>query len=134
METSNFKKLTVWQKANELALALYEISKVFQKKDSHLATSLIDCGVTMASKVALAGELWSMEQKIGHLEKANETTFTAISLLNLSERLEIINEETLTNLENQLIEISHAIFSWIKNCNRKLTEGQPTEQNSNLDT
>lgn len=128
METSNFKKLNVWQKANDLSLRLYEASKKFQKKDNNLAIQLVDCGVTLTSKIALAGELWSMEQKIANLELANEKVFKAISLLNLSEQLEIIDGEQVKELEGQFLEISHALLSWMRNCNRKLPDGQPVEQ------
>ncbi|MCR5013449.1 MAG: four helix bundle protein [Bacteroidales bacterium] len=130
METSNFKKLNVWQKANDLALALYETSKKFQKKDSNLAIQLADCGVSLTGQIALAGELWSMDQKINHLEIANEKAFTAISLLNLSQRLEILDEEQVKTLESQCLEISHALLSWIRNCYKKLPDNQPAEQNT----
>ncbi len=128
METSNFKKLNVWQKSSDLTLALYETSKKFQKKDNNLATQLVDCGITMTGKIALAGELWSMDQKITNLEIANEKVFNGISLLNLSERLEILEPDHVKELESQFLDISHALLSWIRNCNKKLPDNQPEEQ------
>jgi four helix bundle protein len=110
METSNFKKLNVWQKSSDLTLALYETSKKFQKKDNNLATQLVDCGITMTGKIALAGELWSMDQKITNLEIANEKVFNGISLLNLSERLEILEPDHVKELESQFLDISHALL------------------------
>ena len=112
MESSNYKKLNVWQKTNELAPALYESTQKIQKKDNYLANRLADCCIALSSKIALAGDLWSMEKKISYLESANED----------------YQEEVVQELENQLVEISHALLSWIKNCSRKLNDNPPAEQ------
>ena len=128
METSNYKKVNVWQKTNEVAPALYESTQRIQKKDNYLANRLADCCIALSSKVALAGDLWSMEKKITYLESANEEIYNAISLLNLLQRLGYYQEEVVQELENQLVEISHALLSWIKNCNRKLNDNPPAEQ------
>lgn len=128
MESSNYKKLNVWQKTNELAPALYESTQKVLKKDHYLADRLVDTCIGLSSKVALAGDLWSMEKKITYLESANEEIYTAISLLNMMQRMGYYQEEVVQELENQLVEISHALLSWIKNCSRKLNDNQPTDQ------
>lgn len=128
MESSNYKKLNVWQKANELAPTLYESTQKVLKKDRYLADRLVDACIALSSKVALAGDLWSMEKKITYLESANEDIYNAISLLNLMQRMGYYQEDAVQELENQLVEISHALLSWIKNCNRKLNDNPPAEQ------
>lgn len=128
MELSNYKKLNVWQKANELAPTLYESTQKVLKKDRYLADRLVDACIALSSKVALAGDLWSMEKKITYLESANEDIYNAISLLNLMQRMGYYQEDAVQELENQLVEISHALLSWIKNCNRKLNDNPPAEQ------
>lgn len=128
MESSNYKKLNVWQKTNELAPALYESTQKIQKKDNYLANRLADCCIALSSKIALAGDLWSMEKKISYLESANEEIYTAISLLNLLQQMGYYQEEVVQELENQLVEISHVLLSWIKNCSRKLNDNPPAEQ------
>ena len=127
MESSNYKKPNVWQKTNELVPTLYESTQKVLKKDRYLADRLVDSCIALSSKVALAGDLWSMEKKISYLDSANEEVYNAISLLNLLQRMGYYQEEVVQELENQLVEISHALLSWVKNCSRKLNDNPPAE-------
>ncbi len=108
----NFEKLKVWQKAMDLTVDVYQVSRLLPKEEKfNLIHQIKKCAVSIPSNIAEGSGRNSNNEFIHYLGIANGSTFELITQLILAKRLNLINEEVIQPFINNLVEISNMNFS-----------------------
>jgi four helix bundle protein len=90
----SFEKLDVWQKARELNLLLYKMTKDFPKEEIYGITSQIRrAGISITCNIAEGTSRWSNKEKVRYLEIAFGSLMEVLNCLIIATDLEYINEE-----------------------------------------
>lgn len=117
----NFEKLKKWQKAMDIAVAIYEISLLLPEDEKfNLIHQIKKCAVSIPSNIAEGAGRNSNKEFVQFLGIANGSTFELITQLILAKRLKLISEEMVQPVINQLVEVSNMNFSFqntLKNTN-----------------
>lgn len=94
MKIFSFEKLIAWQKARELALEIYKITKLFPKDELFGITSQMRrCSVSVASNLAEGSGRNSMKDKARFTEIAYGSALELLNQLILSFDFEYIEEQ-----------------------------------------
>ena len=94
MKIYSFEKLDVWQKARELNLLLYKMTKDFPKEEIYGITSQIRrAGISITCNIAEGTSRWSNKEKVRYLEIAFGSLMEVLNCLIIATDLEYINEE-----------------------------------------
>ncbi|MFA7445356.1 MAG: four helix bundle protein [Flavobacteriaceae bacterium] len=116
----NFEKLKIWQKAMDIAVAVYEVSLLLPEDERfNLIHQIKKCAVSIPSNIAEGSGRNSDKEFIHFLGIANGSTFELITQLILAKRLKLVNEEIVQPIINQLIEVSNMNFSFQKTLKEK---------------
>lgn len=111
----NFEKLKIWQKAMDIAVAVYEISLHLPEDEKfNLIHQIKKCAVSIPSNIAEGSGRNSNKEFVQFLGIANGSTFELITQLILAKRLKLIGEEMVQPVINQLVEVSNMNFSFQK--------------------
>jgi four helix bundle protein len=117
----NFEKLTIWQKAMDIAVDVYEISLLLPEDERfNLIHQIKKCAVSIPSNIAEGAGRNSNKEFVQFLGIANGSTFELITQLILGKRLKLISEEIVQPVIKQLVEVSNMNFSFqnkLKNTN-----------------
>jgi four helix bundle protein len=117
----NFEKLTIWQKAMDIAVDVYEISLLLPEDERfNLIHQIKKCAVSIPSNIAEGAGRNSNKEFVQFLGIANGSTFELITQLILAKRLKLISEEIVQPVIKQLVEVSNMNFSFqnkLKNTN-----------------
>lgn len=117
----NFEKLTIWQKAMDIAVDVYEISLLLPEDERfNLIHQIKKCAVSILSNIAEGAGRNSNKEFVQFLGIANGSTFELITQLILAKKLKLISEEIVQPVIKQLVEVSNMNFSFqnkLKNTN-----------------
>jgi four helix bundle protein len=117
----NFEKLTIWNKAMEVAIAVYNLSlKLPIDEKYNLIIQIKKCAVSIPSNIAEGSGRNHDKEFIQFLGIANGSTFELITQLILAKNLNLIKENEVQTIINQLIEISNMNFSLQKTLKSKI--------------
>ena len=110
-----FEKLKIWQKAMDIAIAVYEISLLLANVEKfNLIHQMKKCAVSIPSNIAEGSGRNHHKEFIQFLGIANGSTFELITQLILAKRLKLIKEEIIQPVISQLVEVSNMNFSFQK--------------------
>jgi four helix bundle protein len=99
-KTKTFKELIVWQKAHELTLHIYKITKDFPKEEVYALTSQIRrASVSIAANIAEGYKKKTKPHKLSFLNISEGSLEEVKYYLILSKDLEYIKKDTFINLE-----------------------------------
>ena len=99
----NFEKLKIWQKAMDIAVAVYEISALLPIDERfNLIHQIKKCAVSIPSNIAEGLGRNHNKEFIQFLGIANGSTFELITQLILAKRLNLI-DETITQPINKSV-------------------------------
>ncbi len=99
----SFEKLTVWQKAMDVAIQIYTISLQLPVDEKfNLIFQMKKCAVSIASNIAEGSGRNYDKEFIQFLGIANGSTFELITQLILAKRLNLVEEEIVQPVINQL--------------------------------
>ena len=102
MKIFSFEKLIAWQKARELALEIYKITKLFPKDELFGITSQMRrCSVSVASNLAEGSGRNSMKDKARFTEIAYGSALELLNQLILSFDFEYIEEQKYIEIEKK---------------------------------
>lgn len=107
MKTFSFEKLIAWQKARELALEIYKITKLFPKDELFGITSQMRrCSVSVASNLAEGSGRNSMKDKARFTEIAYGSALELLNQLILSFDFEYIEEQKYIEIREKITEVT----------------------------
>ena len=107
MKTFSFEKLIAWQKARELALEIYKITKLFPKDELFGITSQMRrCSVSVASNLAEGSGRNSIKDKARFTEIAYGSALELLNQLILSFDFEYIEEQKYIEIREKITEVT----------------------------
>lgn len=107
MKIFSFEKLIAWQKARELALEIYKITKLFPKDELFGITSQMRrCSVSVASNLAEGSGRNSMKDKVRFTEIAYGSALELLNQLILSFDFEYIEEQKYIEIREKITEVT----------------------------
>lgn len=112
---NNYKELKVWQKAIDLAEAIYQLTSIFPEEEKYgLISQLRRAAVSVASNIAEGAGRNTNGEFRQMLGIAYGSLCEVETQLILANRFEIINEEQLENQSIQVDSIQKMLYSLIK--------------------
>ncbi|WP_271393917.1 four helix bundle protein [Aequorivita sinensis] len=117
----NFQELKIWQKSMDIAEQTYRITTKFPKEEKYGLTSQVKrSAISVPSNIAEgAGRNTDGEFK-NFLGIANGSSNELFTQLVLSQRLELVSENTVKPILNELIEIQKMNYTLIKKFSKKI--------------
>jgi len=102
----NLKDLIIWKKAMQLATIIYSITDKFPKDEKYgIVSQMRRCAVSIASNIAEGAGRESKKEFLNFLSISSGSSYDLETQLYISEDLEYINKEKLTEAMNLLEEI-----------------------------
>ena len=107
MKTFSFEKLIAWQKARELALEIFKVTKHFPKDELFGMTSQMRrCSVSIASNLAEGSGRSSMKDKARFSEIAFGSALELLNQVILSFDFEYIEEKKYIEIREKITEVT----------------------------
>ncbi len=121
---SSYKDLVVWQKATELALFVYKVSKVFPKEEIYGLTSQIRrCAVSVPSNIAEGSERNSTRDYLRFINMAHASLAELETQLYIAQRLDYVTGENYQQLQVSAAEIGRMLNGLLRKLEEKLVTG-----------
>lgn len=115
MKIASFKELTVWQKAHQLVLQIYKITKSFPKHEEYgLSSQMRRCAVSIPSNIA-EGFRRNGQKDSAHFYNIAQGSLEELKYqLLLSRDVEYINQDIFNQTDMLAEEVSKLLVGWIK--------------------
>ena len=115
---SHFEELKVWQKAVDLAVKVYEITKSdLFSKDHGLRDQIRRYSVSISSNISEGDQLESDKSSIRHFRIAKGSTAELYTQAIISYRIEYLNSDDFEFLKKESLEIIGMLTNLIKHRN-----------------
>jgi four helix bundle protein len=115
----NLKELKIWNKALELSVRVYEVTASFPKEEVYGLTSQIRrSAVSIPSNISEGAGRNSNKEFIHFLGIANGSCYELQTQLIISNKLNLITNETLQNLLNEIEEIQKMSYTFKNKLNQ----------------
>ena len=112
---NNFRELSVWQKAVDIATKIYEVTDQFPKREDYGITSqLRRSAVSISSNIAEGAGRRSKKEFRQFLDFATGSCYELETQLTISKNLNYINDVIFEHLKNALTEIQKMLYALIK--------------------
>ena len=119
MEDKGYKKLKVWQKANELALETYKVTRTFPREELYGLTSQLRRAVFSVPVNIVEGHASrSRKEFLNFLNIANRSLVEVEYLLAFGKDLEILGDSDFQKLEDARKEVAIILSAFIKGVNK----------------
>ena len=106
MKLKSFRDLRIWQLAMELVEVVYKVTKQFPKEELYGLTSQIRrAAVSIPSNIAEGHTREHTKEFLHHLSMAQASLAELDTQLELSQRLNYLSEETLTQLSQHMVSL-----------------------------
>jgi four helix bundle protein len=116
----NFRSLTIWQRAFNLTLVIYRITKLFPKEELFGLTNQIRrSSSSVAANIAEAAGRWQNNDRAHLLIIARGSLTETQSHLSVAEGLEYISKKEYTNLDIEYENLAKSINAFIKTLRSK---------------
>ncbi|MDX5338200.1 MAG: four helix bundle protein [Cyclobacteriaceae bacterium] len=107
----NFKDLKVWQKAVDLAVKVYTVTKSFPAEEKFgLVSQMRRAGVSVPSNIAEGCAKTSSKSFVNSLEVSLGESFELETQMIISERVGILNPEIAREMESDISEVQRMIM------------------------
>jgi four helix bundle protein len=107
----NFKELKVWQKAVDLAVKIYTVTKSFPQEEKFgLVSQMRRAGVSVPSNIAEGCAKTSTKSFMNSLEVSLGESFELETQMIISERVGILNPEIAREMDSDLLEVQGMIM------------------------
>jgi four helix bundle protein len=115
----NLKELKIWNKALELSVKVYEVTASFPKEEVYGLTSQIRrCAVSIPSNISEGAGRNSNKEFIHFLGIANGSCYELQTQLIISNKLNLITNETLQILLSEIEEIQKMNYTFKNKLNQ----------------
>lgn len=109
------KKLKVWQKAVELVIDIYEVSKSFPKEEEFgLKSQLRRASISVPSNIAEGLTRKSAKDKLHFLNVADSSLSEIDTQLEISNRLGMVDDRKFSEAEAVLMEVQKLLSGLIR--------------------
>lgn len=107
----NFKDLKVWQKAVDMAVKVYTVTKSFPAEEKFgLVSQMRRAGVSVPSNIAEGCAKTSSKSFVNSLEVSLGESFELETQMIISERVGILNPEIAREMESDISEVQRMIM------------------------
>lgn len=121
MKLKSFRDLRIWHVAMELVEAVYKVTKQFPKEELYGLTSQIRrAAVSIPSNIAEGHTREHTKEFLHHLSMAQASLAELDTQLELSQRLNYLSEETLTQLSQRMVSLGKQQYALRNALLRKL--------------
>ena len=111
----DFTDLTVWQKAHQLVIYIYKITKAFPKFETlGLASQMQRAAVSVTSNIAEGFVRRSKKEKLQFYYTSLASLSELRNQLFITKDLNYINSQTFTVTEGQIVEVRKILNGFIK--------------------
>ncbi|KQB99963.1 four helix bundle protein [Pedobacter sp. Hv1] len=108
----NYKDLKVWQKAIDLTVEVYKVMALLPTDERFgLISQMKRCAISISSNIAEGAGRGSEAQFKYFLNISQGSAFELETQLIISNRLELLNDDTTKSLVDQTTEIQKMIYS-----------------------
>ncbi|KUO75954.1 MAG: hypothetical protein APF77_24320 [Clostridia bacterium BRH_c25] len=115
MSSTDFKKLSVWQKSKDLAVDIYRTTNTGKlAKDYGLREQMQRAAVSIPSNIAEGNDRESEKELIYYLHIAKGSLSELRTQLEIAKEINYINEETYSEMDIKCIEVSKMLGGLIK--------------------
>ena len=122
MKNSNYKNLLVWQKAMDLVVEIYKITKLLPKEEIYgISDQLRRSAVSIPSNIAEGQSRNSIKEFIQFLSIARGSLAELETQLLICVKVNMISEENIAEAQNIATETGKMINGLISNLNSQLT-------------
>ncbi len=116
-ETSDqvgYKKLIVWQKAHQLAIKIYKVTKIFPRDELFgLISQMRRCAVSVAANIVEGYSRRSNKEKLNFYNIARASLSETEYYIDLSFELSYIDKEIYDDLLNSRAEVGRLLNGFI---------------------
>ncbi len=110
MKTFSFENLIIWQKSKDLSINIYRETQGFSSEEKfRLISQIRRSVVSVASNLAEGSGRHTNKDKARFTEIAYGSLLELLNQLIISNKLKFLSNETLTNLRQQIEEISRML-------------------------
>jgi four helix bundle protein len=118
----NLKELKIWNKAIDLSVAVYKATSNFPREEVYGLTSQIRrSAVSVPSNISEGAGRNSNKEFIHFLGIANGSSYELQTQLIISNKLELITNETLQSLLKEIEEIQKMTYTFQNTLNNKVS-------------
>jgi len=126
MDYLGYRKLEVYNKAQELVKAVYTLLKKFPKEEQFtLCSQLRRAAVSITSNIAEGVTRYSYKDKIHFLEISFGSLMEVMSQLETAFRLDYISQTDLQNIELLVVQVARLLTSLQYSYMPKDEDGEP---------
>lgn len=112
----SFENLEVWKKSKSLVKVIYEITNEFPNDEKFGITSQIRrAAISVSSNIAEGSTRWSKKEKARFYEVSYGSLIELLNQLIISEELGFLENPVLTEIKQQIDEISRMLSGLYKN-------------------
>ena len=122
MKTSDYKELQVWQKAMDLVVEIYKISKLLPKEEVYgISDQLRRSAVSIPSNITEGQSRISVKEFIQFLSIARGSLAELETQLLICIKVNMLSEDNITEAQNIITEIGKMIKGLMNKLNSQLT-------------
>lgn len=115
-----FEKLKIWQKAIDITVDVYKVTSELPSDEKfNLTHQIKKCAVSIPSNIAEGSGRNSNNEFAHFLGIANGSTYELITQLIISKRLNLLDEEKVSPMINELVEVSNMNFALQKSLKKQ---------------
>jgi four helix bundle protein len=119
MFMKDFKKLVVWQKAHELVLLVYRLTKKFPKEERfNLIDQMRRAATSIATNIAEGCGKYSQKDFVAYLQVSQGSSQEIEYLTILSKDLEYLTSEEFDDLNSRINEVKAMLIGLIQKVRR----------------
>jgi four helix bundle protein len=122
MDIKSYRELEVWQKAMDLALECYKITKTFPKSETYgLSSQVQRAAVSIPANIAEGRGRWHTKEFIQHLSIANGSLAELETYILFAERLDYLKKDLLDQMMHKTAEVGRMINGLQRSLKQRLT-------------
>lgn len=122
MKTSDYKELQVWQKAMDLVVEIYKISKLLPKEETYgISDQIRRAVVSIPSNIAEGQSRNSAKEFIQFLSIARGSLAELETQLLICTKVNILSEDNIAEAQNITTEVGKMIKGLMNKLNSQLT-------------
>lgn len=122
MKTSDYKELQVWQKAMDLVVEIYKISKLLPKEETYgISDQIRRAAVSIPSNIAEGQSRNSAKEFIQFLSIARGSLAELETQLLICTKVNILSEDNIAEAQNITTEVGKMIKGLMNKLNSQLT-------------
>lgn len=113
MYTFNFEKLEIWKDSIELSTKIYKLTSSFEKEEKYgLVSQLRRASSSISTNIAEGSTRSTSKDRIRFVQIAFGSLMEVLSLLILSNKLEMIDNTKFTDIRNDIEKLANMLNAY----------------------